>query len=176
MRRRRDIFDWIDELFREIEEEMNEFIRRWEGYVPEEKISKDIKKKSYYYGFRITIGPDGVPRIETFGNRRPVVVEEGRPRRVISEEIEPLVDVYEEDDTITVVVEMPGVEKEKIKVRTEGKRLIIEGSNGKKYYREVDLPVEVDVKNAKATYKNGILEIKLKKKRVVEEGQEIKIE
>ena len=175
MRRRRSIFDLIDELFREMEEEMNEFIRRWESYELE-STPKDVKKKSYYYGFRITIGPDGVPRIETFGNRRPVVVEEGRSRRIVSDEIEPLVDVYEENDTITVVAEMPGVEKDKIKIRAEGKRLIIEGSNGKKYYREVDLPAEVDTKTAKATYKNGILEIRLKKKKIVSESEEIKVE
>jgi len=175
MRRRRSIFDLFDELFREIEEEMNEFIRRWEGYGFEEELPKDVKRKSYYYGFRITIGPDGVPKIETFGNRRPVVIEEGRPRRVVSDEIEPLVDVYEEGDTVTIVAEMPGVEKEKIKIRAEGRRLVIEASDGKKYYKEVDLPTEVDVKSAKASYKNGILEIKLKKKSGVA-GEEIKVE
>lgn len=174
MRRRRSIFDLFDELFREIEEEMNEFIRRWEGYGLEE-LPRDVKRKSYYYGFRITIGPDGVPRIETFGNRRPVVIEEGRPRRIVSDEIEPLVDVYEEGDTVVVVAEMPGVEKDKIRVRAEGRRLVIEASNGRKYYKEVDLPAEVDVKTSKASYKNGILEIRLKKKSVVT-GEEIKIE
>lgn len=172
-RRRKSLFDIFDEFFREIEEEMNDFLRRWERL--EEEIPRDVKKKSYYYGFRITIGPDGIPRIETFGNRRPVVVEEGRPKRVISEEIEPLVDVYEEDDTITVVAEIPGVEKEKIRVRTEGKKLYIEASNGKKYYKEVELPAEVDPKTSKASYKNGVLEIKLKKIKGVS-GEEIKVE
>jgi len=67
------------------------------------------------------------------------------------------------------------VSRRKIKIRAEGRRLVIEASDGKKYYREVDLPTEVDVKSAKASYKNGILEIKLKKKSGVA-GEEIKVE
>ncbi|MEM3662154.1 MAG: archaeal heat shock protein Hsp20, partial [Sulfolobales archaeon] len=147
----------------------------WESFDIERELPKDVKKKSYYYGFRITIGPDGVPRVETFGNRRPMIIEEGRPRRILSEEIEPLVDVYEEDDMISVVAEIPGVEKDKIKVRVEGRKLYIEASNGKKYYKEVDLPADVDASSAKATYKNGVLEIKLKKTKG-RKGEEIKVE
>ena len=131
--------------------------------------------KVYVSGFRLTIGPDGIPRIERFGNVKIRRGAEGPVREVrYSEDMEPLVDIYEEKDTITVVAEIPGVEKENIKLKGRGSKLIIDARNSRKYYKEIDLPHDVDVSKAKATYKNGVLEIKLPK--VKKEEYEIDIE
>ncbi len=172
-RRRRSIFDIINEIFddilRDVDEEFRDLMRKAEEFGE----FKEFKSygKPFIYGFRISIGPDGKPKIEEFGN-----VRRGRLRPVISEEVEPLVDVIEENDTIKVVAEMPGVEKEKIKLKAVGRKLIIRGSNERKtYYKEVELPAEVDMGSAKATYRNGVLEITLKKKGKKEE-YEIKVE
>ena len=169
-RRRRRIFDLFDELIREFEEEMEELF--------EEELGRLIKshgafKGPYYYGVRITIGPDGTPRIEEFGN-----IKRGRSGRpIISEEIEPLVDVIEHDDEIWVVAELPGVKKDDIKVKVSGKKLVIKAEGERKYYKEVTLPAEVKPETAKASYRNGVLEIKLKRKEPKkEEGVDIKIE
>ena len=55
--------------------------------------------------------------------------------------------------------------------------MIIRASNSKhKYYKEVELPSEVDPKSAKANYKNGVLEIRLKKIKKEKKGYEIKVE
>jgi HSP20 family protein len=180
MRRRRSIFDIFDELVkdldRELFEEFEDLNRRFSEYLRE--LEEDLSKpgsRGFVYGFRITIGPDGVPRIERFGN---VKRSERGPIREIrySEEMEPLVDIYEDAESVTVIAEMPGVEKDKIKVRAVGRKLIIEARNGRKYYKEVELPAEVDIESAKANYKNGVLEVKLKKLRKEETGKEIKIE
>ncbi|MEM0373909.1 MAG: archaeal heat shock protein Hsp20, partial [Sulfolobales archaeon] len=127
----------------------------------------------YVYGFRITVGPDGKPVVEEFGN-----VKRSRGRPIISEEREPLVDVIEREDEIRVVAELPGVDKNNIKLRVvNGNKLIIQAqSEERKYYKEIELPAEVDEKLAKATYKNGVLDVVLKKKSVSEKGTEIKIE
>lgn len=177
-RRKRSIFDIFDEIFREMEEEMTRLLRELEtaktrGFIEE---LGPGRMGPYVYGFRITIGPDGKPIIEEFGNIRKV---EGR--RMISEEREPLVDVFEHEDEITIVAELPGVEKDKIKIEiTDDKRkLIIRASDtNRKYYKEVELPAEVDPKSAKATYKNGVLEVKLKKIRPEKKEKrfEIKVE
>jgi len=177
-RRRRSIFDLFDELIREMEEEMYRMLREFEYYTPFEE-ERGGKKKvrvmgPYVYGFRITIGPDGRPVIEEFGN-----VKRVRGRPMISEEREPLVDVFESDDEITVVAEIPGVEKEKIKIQVsdDRRKLIIRASNEeRKYYKEVELPAEVDPTTAKANYKNGVLEVKLKKVKKKSKGYEIKVE
>jgi len=166
-RKRRSIFDLIDELFEEIWEEFEEFERRLRFVAPEEiAVTKPI-----VYGFRIEIGPDGRPRIYEFGNVKRFGTE--KPRIVVADETEPLTDVYEEDDTVRVIVELPGVDKDKIKIRAiDDRHLVIEASNhDRKYRKEVELPTEVDVDSAKATFRNGVLEIRLKKKGTVKEGE-----
>ncbi len=172
-RRRRSLFDLIDELFREIWEEFEEFERRLSLVTPEEAmITRPI-----VYGFRIEIGPDGRPRIYEFGNVKRYGLE--KPKIVVAEETEPLTDVYEEDDSIRVIVELPGVDKDKIKVRAlDDRHIIVEASNhDRKYRKEIELPTSVDIDSAKATFRNGVLEIRFKKKGAVkEEGKIIRIE
>jgi len=142
---------------REIEEEFEEFFKPFREGVTSERFYEI--RGPYVYGFRITIGPDGRPKIEEFGNVKRVGT---RPK--IAEEMEPLVDVIEEEDKIRVIAEMPGVEKEKINVRATEDTLIIRGSDdNKKYYKEVNLPVKVKPESAKAVYRNGVLEVSLEK-------------
>ena len=172
-RRRRSIFDLIDELFREIWEEFEEFERRMRLITPEEAaISRPI-----VYGFRIEIGPDGRPRIYEFGNVKRYGGE--RPKIIVAEETEPLADVYEEDDMVRVIVELPGVDKDKIKVKAiDDRHIIVEASNhDRRYRKEIELPSSVDIDSAKATFRNGVLEIRFRKKGIREEmGKVIKIE
>lgn len=166
----KDPFDLFDELLREIEEEFDRFEREFMrlGSEGEGKVYGP-----YVYGFRITIGPDGKPKIEEFGN---VKNYKGKP--VISEEREPLVDVIEKDDEIRVIAEVPGVNKDQIKVRIVDNNKVVIQAQGedRKYYREVELPAEVDDKSAKATYNNGVLQVIMKKKQTQTSGTEVKIE
>ncbi|MEM1560083.1 MAG: archaeal heat shock protein Hsp20 [Ignisphaera sp.] len=172
-KRRKSIFDVFDDLFKELNEELNEFMNQVWRMKPFTEESIDISRKPIVYGFRIEIGPDGVPRIYEFGNVR----RTPRGRVTVAEEREPLVDVYEEEDKIRVVAELPGVDEDKIKVRAlDDKRIVIEASNhSRKYRKELELPVEVDVDSADAVYKNGVLEITFKKKSVERKSKEIKI-
>ncbi|MEM1639850.1 MAG: archaeal heat shock protein Hsp20 [Desulfurococcaceae archaeon] len=181
-RRRRRIWDESDDFFDidKIFEDMMRFLRELERrmfeefheYKPERFREYERMEGPFVYGFSITIGPDGKPIIREFGNVRRV---RGKPS--IVEEREPLVDVFESENEVTVVAEMPGVDKEKIEVKVteDGKTLVINASNEKrKYYKEVELPAKVDPSSAKASYKNGVLEVKLKKIGK-EEGRGIKI-
>ena len=167
-RRRRwwseDFFD-IDRIFEDLMRLMREFERRFYEEMREFKPEKPGRferiEGPFVYGFSITIGPDGKPIIQEFGNVRKI---RGKPS--IVEEREPLVDVFESENEVSVVAELPGVEKDKIdvKVTEDGKTLIINASNEKrKYYKEIELPARVDPSSAKASYKNGVLEVKLKK-------------
>jgi len=169
-RRRRSIFDIFDDIMREFEEEIESLEKEFEELA---RTSQGRVIGPYYYGVRITIGPDGVPKIEEFGNIRRT--RTGRPR--ISETIEPLIDVIEEENEVLVVAELPGVDKDKIKVRATENKVIIRAENSKKYYKEIELPAKVDPASAKASYRNGVLEIKLRKEKgAQEEGTEVKVE
>jgi len=171
-----DPFERMTRLFREIFEEFDEEVRRLLREMErisefDERGLRSLVGKPYVWGFEIVVGPDGVPRIKEFGNIRRV----GRAPK-ITEEVEPLVDVMEEDDRVRVVVELPGVEKDKISLKASGRKLIIKASNHKKYYKEIDLPAEVDTSTAKANYRNGVLEVELRKRREEREEREIKVE
>ncbi len=175
-REEEDPFERLNKLFREILGEFDEEIRRFFREM-ERAHELDLERlrpmvgRPYVWGFEITIGPDGVPRFKEFGNIRRV----GRAPR-ITEEVEPIVDVIDEGDRVRVVAELPGVEKDKISLKTSGMRLIIRASNHKKYYKEVDLPSEVDLSTAKATYRNGVLEVEIKKQKPAGEEREIRVE
>ncbi len=171
-RRERDFFE---DIFRDIFESFRQFETELERMMDEMMKAGGARMVGpYYYGVRITIGPDGIPRVEEFGNIRRL--EGGR--KIISEEIEPLVDVIDADDEIWIVAELPGVQKDNIKVKIRDNKVIIKASNGKRYYKEVELPAEVDPKSAKAKYNNGVLHIKIKKKEAKKEekGFEVEVE
>jgi len=112
------------------------------------------------YGFSVrTLA--GEPIVETFGNIRKT------PKGPVVEEVrEPLVDVFDEKDNIFVVAELPGIEQKEIHTEIKGDLLII-SAEGKerKYRKEVLLPCVVDESSLTSSYKNGVLEIKLKKTR-----------
>jgi len=122
-------------------------------------------KGPFIYGYSITIGPDGKPLIREFGNMKPSTGH-GRPRIDIREEMEPLVDVMESEGEMKVIAELPGVEKRDIKLHgTETTLTISVDTPNRKYCKEVELPVEVTPKKMKSSYRNGVLEVTLPKRR-----------
>lgn len=81
---------------------------------------------------------------------------------------EPYADVQETDKEVIVTAEIPGVEKGDInlKVTDDGIEISAEKSSERSYsrfYKALSLPAKVLAEKAKATYKNGVLEVKLPK-------------
>ncbi|MEW5840293.1 MAG: archaeal heat shock protein Hsp20, partial [Thermoproteota archaeon] len=128
------------------------------------------------YGYSIKIGPDGKPEIRKFGNINafPGMLGGGV---AVKEEREPLVDVIKGSEELRVVAEVPGVNKEDLRLSADENAVMIESVTGEpRYSKRVELPEPVDPKTAKSSYRNGILEITLKLKRKGEGGVPIKIE
>src|SRR5919205_1764859 len=132
----------------------------------------------YYYGYQITVGPDGKPHVREFGNVRPSakgLIEQAGVRA-------PLVDtaINEKQNTLRVTAEMPGVNKEDIKVNVSDRYVTIHAEKGdKKYHADIPVDVELDdsSSSAKATYTNGILELSVKLKQTPKQKiKEIKVE
>lgn len=149
MARRRspfDMFDDFDEIF-------NDMLKEFEKMGPEEHMSGP-----FFYGFSINQRPGEEPEIREFGNIRP---EGGK---VEIGERKPLVDVFDTDKTVQIVAEMPGIEKQDVELSAEGRDLEIKAARGERKYHEfVKLPSDVDIDSAKASYKNGVLDITLNK-------------
>jgi HSP20 family protein len=92
----------------------------------------------------------------------------------------PSLDVYEEKDSVVVKAELPGMKKEDVEVNLAGEILTIKGEKKEdkevkedNYYRRersygsflrsVGLPCEVKSDEIKASFKDGVLEIRLPK-------------
>ncbi len=174
-------FEDIDEMLRDIEEmiskELEEFTSRIpKDYVRERKLpnGRTVKEMGpFVYGYSMTIGPDGKPVVREFGNVQP-----SKRGPMIKEEREPLVDVMSTDHEVKVVAELPGVDKKDIKLHALNDILTISVETpDRKYYKEVKLPDEVEPREAKSTYKNGVLEVTLQKaKKRKPKGELIRIE
>jgi HSP20 family protein len=114
------------------------------------------------YGFtvKVGLGEEG-PRIEPFGNIRRDI-KSGRTE--VQEVREPMVDVFEEDDHLLVLVELPGIDKEDVRIDLKDDVLTISAERGdKKYRKEVLLPRSVSKEKMQVSCNKGILEIKCPK-------------
>jgi HSP20 family protein len=175
----------IDETFREMEEMMAKEFENWsrkapESLVRERTLSDGTKIKSwgpFVHGYSVTVGPDGKPKVREFGNFK-AEQRLGKPHLEVKEKREPLADVIPGDDEVRVIVELPGVEKNDIKLSgTEDKLTITVDTPDRKYFKEVKLQTKVKTKEATSKYKNGVLDITLpKKKEDKTEGETIDIE
>jgi len=163
---RRYPFDDVDEdMFEQIFDEMQ---RMFEGVVFKETIedvlrSKFDSNKHFIYGYRMKTGTNGKPKIREFGNfpKKPPTKHNAAP-----DEQDPLVDVIEGGKTISVTVEIPGAKKEDIELKvTENALEINVNSPRHNYHRRIPLPYSVKEQSAKATYKNGVFDVVIKRKK-----------
>jgi HSP20 family protein len=96
------------------------------------------------------------------------------------EEFSPSVDIFEEGDEVVVKAETPGMKKEDLDVKIEKETITITGEKKaeekvekKDYYRlersygsfcrSFRLPTDVQDDKAKATFKDGVLEVRVPK-------------
>jgi HSP20 family protein len=104
----------------------------------------------------------------------------------------PAVDMYETKDYLTLSVELPGLQEKDVAVSITGDLLVIKGERRfeqevkeqsflhvertyGKFERLIQLPMPVQSDKVKATYRDGVLEIKLPKVEAVK-PKEIKID
>src|ERR671921_1096716 len=184
----RDFFRDFEDMEKEMERMFNQFndisanapkdlVREYD--TPEGGKVREVGP--IVYGYSMTIGPDGKPRVREFGNVRSPLRGGGGgsfTRPLISSEREPLADVTTSNTEVKVILEMPGVSKDKIKINAYDNSVEIKSDDPQRKYHEViDLPPEADIETAKSSYKNGILEITFKKKEQTKpKGKQINIE
>jgi HSP20 family protein len=182
-----DLFREFDEMRNQMERTFSEPFKNIENRVPKDLVKeyetpeggKVREVGPIVYGYSMTIGPDGKPNIREFGNVKSPFAGRGLfEQPSISSEREPLVDISSTDREVKVIVEMPGIKKENIKINAyENSVEIISDDPQRKYHKVIDLPPEADIETVKSLYNNGILEIVFnKKKQTKSKGKEIKVE
>lgn len=97
-----------------------------------------------------------------------------------STDIHPSVDIYEKDEKLCIEAELPGFDKEKIRVDVNGNLLTISGERSSdeevktenryrkerrygRFERTFKLPFEVTETQIDANYKNGVLTLQVEK-------------
>ncbi len=139
----------MSEKGEEIREKVQEFKGKGE--------LKDIKG---VYGFSVKTGLGGKPTVESFGN-----VKSTPKGPVVEETREPMVDVFEEDKTIQIIAEIPGVNEASIALEVQGDIINLHAESGqRKYQKEILLPHIVEEKPESQSYQNGMLDVTFLKK------------
>nr|KJR71902.1 MAG: heat-shock protein Hsp20 [Vulcanisaeta sp. AZ3] len=88
---------------------------------------------------------------------------------------EPPIDIFDNGDSIIILADLPGIKKESVKVRVGGnyveiiadpqpppvmgKAARVERLENFKIYRRIELGVKFKVDGARATYKDGVLQV-----------------
>jgi HSP20 family protein len=126
---------------------------------------KDLKAV-YGLSVKTGLGGKGV-EVEPFGNVRQ---DRATGEPVVQEMHEPLVDVFEEDDHVLVLAEMPGVDAEDVQVNLDDDILTLSAvGEDRKYRKEVLLPGSFQPDKMTVSCRNGIVRIKCMKGNVSED-------
>lgn len=126
----------------------------------------------YYYGYTMTVGPDGKPVVKEYGNLKPGLLPTSDTRESIVDTI-----VDEKEKVVKLIAEIPGVEKTDVKIVVENRTVDLSAEHdGKKYHVKVPLKYKVDENSAKASYKNGILQITFKQVEEKSTGKKVEVE
>ena len=127
-----------------------------EGEIDFSNLKKGMKG---VFGFSVKTATGGRPVVEHFGN-----IKKTSHGAKVEEEREPITDIFDEKDEMRVYAEMPGVNEKDITIELKADMLNISAKSGdRKYHKEVLLPSKGKSKAFTSSFKNGILEIIIKK-------------
>lgn len=111
------------------------------------------------YGFNVRIGSDGEPIVNSFGNVRPTA-----PKVKFNEEREPLIDIIDVEEVVTILAEMPGIDRRNIKVLATPNEITIDARESRRsYHKAVRLPTSIDPQKSESRFHNGVLQLDFKK-------------
>lgn len=79
-------------------------------------------------------------------------------------EPKPLIDILEDDNKISIIAEFVGFDREDLRIDVKEQKLTLSAEAlDRKYHKSLNLPRRVIPSTLCTTYKNGVLEIRLKK-------------
>ena len=141
-----DLFREFDEMRNQMERTFSEPFKNIENSVPKDLVKeyetpeggKVREVGPIVYGYSMTIGPDGKPKIRQFGNvKSPIGGMGSFEQPSISAEREPLIDISSTDNEVKIVAEMPGISKDKINVNAYDKYVEIKSEDpNRKYHKK----------------------------------------
>lgn len=123
------------------------------------------------YGFTVSTGPDPDSLWERLGVDDPSDGGDSRSTTPRSTDEEYLVDVREEEDGVVVLADLPRATAESVTVGIDrGRNDLVIGLDGKVVER-IGLG-EADISVADSTFRNGVLEVRLRTDETLAEGRD----
>lgn len=139
------MLDELDKYFEDFEKDIQDAVKN-------SIFGPNGPSKPFIAGFSFNLGPEGKPSIQLFGDNP---TRSDGFRAPINEQV-----VDAKNGALRLLLEMPGVEKEDIKVEATEDTVVITAEREEKRYRaELHLQAQVRPDSGKAEYKNGMLEI-----------------
>jgi HSP20 family protein len=124
-------------------------------------VDKGEKKfpNPYVFGFSVSIGPDGKPQVHRFNS-----LQSPLQGAQMEKENEPLLDILDCNEEIVVIAELFGVDKKDVKLDVSDSTLSISVNTlERSFCKNLCLPAKVCTDSLQTSYKNGVLEVRLKK-------------
>jgi HSP20 family molecular chaperone IbpA len=111
-----------------------------------------------------------IPRVENMRTARKLYPQHYRSSPNYAKrkwkEPKPLIDIFQEKNWITIVAEIAGFNKETLKINVKDQKITLTAkTKNRRYYKSLNLPKVVVPNAVHTTFKNGVLEIKLQKKK-----------
>ncbi|MBI5545862.1 MAG: Hsp20/alpha crystallin family protein [Deltaproteobacteria bacterium] len=135
------------------------------GSFPAPQRTQGTKPTQGVYGFSVKMGGLGGKdfKVEPFGNVRR---DRATGRSVVEEAREPLVDVFDEDERLLIVAEMPGIEPEDVHIDLSDHTLTLSAQRADRRYRKsIEVPEGTRREGLSVSCRNGIIEISAAKQR-----------
>ncbi len=191
MNRKRRLFDdfWnfdLTDIFRSFNED-------FETSIGEQK-NEFTDGGPITFGYSMRIGPDTdyKPEVRQWGNLNDYRKKQGLPQFEMFPSLENrshiptktsstdrFVDILDEDDSLKIIVEVPGFTKENlgIEIDENGQELTLQGkADSREINQIIQLPSKIEPKQTKSTIRNGVLEIRSKKQITTEKRHKLSIE
>ncbi len=168
-KRRKKKSPWLNDIYDELEK-LGDLIDETMQKAFENSSKDNSSRKNSYRGFSVRVGRDGRPKIREI-NRNQLFPDDAD----FEDDLEPLIDFLEEKNNLVVLAQLPGICKDDIDLRVTDTCLTLSvDAEDFEWYDELKLPTKVNPKSARASYKNGVLEVKIEKSKKIDTKISIK--
>ncbi|MDO8428471.1 MAG: Hsp20/alpha crystallin family protein [Candidatus Diapherotrites archaeon] len=156
----KDIFPRFEKIEFLMDELINEIVHQTKD-LPLEAAHKPLT-----IGFSIKINSQGQPSVEEINNM-PANNNISTEKQVSYNAIEPMGEVSETNEELTITLEIPGMKNEEIFVKFFGESgIVIEAKNNEiAYFKEINLATQIQKESLQKKYTNNILEVNFLKKK-----------
>lgn len=162
-------FEDLDREFERMQESLARMLERMQAG------DLDPDADPFVYGFSVSMGPDGQPSFDEFGD---VEGSQAPPGAGPADEArKPLVDLQEDATHVAITAELPGVETDDIELRAKEEEIVVSVDDpDNRFFKRIDMPTAVEPRTTQATYKNGVLDVQVEKAPEDDEGTRVEVD